>query len=295
MKSSCMPEPRHASADSQGLPIHYLEWGEPSGAPLVLVHGFLDLAYSWQPFVGELLAKAQRPLRLIAPDCRGHGDSGWVGAGGYYHFADYVFDLDGVLRAAGIAKCQLIGHSMGGTISFQYAGTFPSRVTKLVLIEGVGPVGMDFSDAPLRMEQWITEVRQRGRHHFREYTSVQAGASQLRQTNPRLTDAFARALAEAGMKQKPNGKWVWKFDPLHRTAAPQPFYTEQALAFLRRIECPVLIVDGQESRQTRRADKQQRYDAIANFQRVVVDHAAHMVHQDNPGQLAKMVAAFLEL
>ena len=290
-----MSAPREKSVDSLGLPIHYLEWGEPSGEPLVLVHGFLDLAYSWQPFVGELLAKAQRPPRIIAPDCRGHGDSGWVGAGGYYHFPDYVLDLDGVLRAAAIAQCKLIGHSMGGTISFQYAGTFPSRVTKLVLIEGVGPVGMDFSDAPLRMEQWITEVRQRGRHHFREYTSVMAGASQLRQTNPRLTDAFARDLAEAGMKQNANGKWVWKFDPLHRTAAPQPFYTDQALAFLRRIECPVLIVDGKESRQTRRTDKQQRYDAIANHRRASIDNAGHMVHQDNPGQLAKVVAAFLEL
>jgi pimeloyl-ACP methyl ester carboxylesterase len=97
------------------------------------------------------------------------------------------------------------------------------------------------------------------------------------------------------MKQSERGRWVWKFDPLHRTASPQPFYTRQALEFLRRIECPVLIVDGAESRQIRRTDKQERYDAITNHRRAVVDHAGHMVHQDNPQQLAQILAEFLNL
>ena len=290
-----MSSPREQTVDSQGLTIHYLEWGEPDGEPLVLVHGFLDLAYSWQLFVNELLATSQRPLRIIAPDCRGHGDSGWVGSGGYYHFADYVLDLDCVWRAAGVERAKLIGHSMGGTISFSYTGTFPSRVDQLVLIEGIGPVGMQFSDAPRRMEQWIAEVNQRGRNHFRQYSSIEAGASQLSQTNPRLDAGFARDLARAAMKQHDNGNWIWKFDPLHRTAAPQPFYTDQALAFLRLIDCPVLIVDGAVSHQTRRSDKAQRYAALADHRQVTIDDAGHMVHQDNPRQLAEEVTRFLQL
>jgi len=290
-----MAAPRDHTVDVQGLSIHYLEWGDSNGEPLVLVHGFLDLAYSWQPFVDELLAKTKSPLRIIAPDCRGHGDSGWIGAGGYYHFPDYILDLDCVLRAAAIGQFKLIGHSMGGTISFQYAGTFPDRVKKLVLIEGVGPVGMNFSEAPPRMKTWIDEVHERGRRHFREYSSVEAGASQLRQSNPRLNPPFAMALARAGMKQNERGKWLWKFDPLHRTAAPQPFYTAQAREFFQRIECPVLIVDGKESRQTRRTDKQERYDAIRQHSRVIIDDAGHMVHQDNPGRLAEVVAPFFGL
>jgi len=229
----------------------------------------------------------------MAPDCRGHGDSDWVGAGGYYHFPDYLFDLDCVIQALGVKQVHLIGHSMGGTIAFLYSGSFPERIDNLVLIEGVGPVGMDFSDAPLRMKIWITEVRERGRRHFREYTNIAAGAGQLQQTNPRLTPEQALDLARAGMKQNDKGKWIWKFDPLHRTAAPQPFYTAQAVEFFRRIQCPVLIVDGSESRQTRRTDKQERYDAIANQRRIAIDHAGHMVHQDNPVKLAEAVLAFL--
>ncbi len=288
-----MLQPQHRLVDSQGLSIHCLEWGEPAREPIVLVHGFLDMAYSWKFLVAALAGKIPQPLWVVAPDCRGHGDSSWVGAGGYYHFPDYVLDLDCVIRALGVPRVRLIGHSMGGTISLLHTGAFPERVSKLVLIEGVGPVGMNFSDAPKRMATWIFEVHQRGRNHFRQYTSVEAGARQLQQTNPRLTAEAALDLAAAGMKQNGAGKWVWKFDPLHRTAAPQPFYTAQALEFLRRIQCPVLIVDGNLSHQTQRTDKQARYDAIVRREHVVIDNAGHMVHHDNPEKLAEVVAAFL--
>ena len=287
-----MSAPRHSFIDAQGLQIHCLEWGHSDGEPLILVHGYLDLADSWRAFVAAL-ETGQPNLRVIAPDCRGHGDSGWIGAGGYYHFPDYVFDLDCVVRAHSLDSFTLIGHSMGGTISLLYAGTFPERVKKLVLIEGIGPVGMTFSDAPLKMEKWITELHERGRPHFREYTSLAAGASQLRQTNPRLSENTALEIARAAMKQNDRGKWIWKFDPLHRTTAPQPFYTAQALEFLRRIQCPVLLIDGEQSRQTRRTDKQERYEAIANHQCVTINGAGHMVHQDNPDQLADVVRDFI--
>jgi len=290
-----MSEPREQTIDVRGLPIHTLEWGQSGGWPLILVHGFLDQAHSWRPFVAALQNGATRSLRIIAPDCRGHGESGWVGAGGYYHFPDYVLDLDTVVQALGLTRFALIGHSMGGTISFLYAGTFPRRVTDLVLIEGIGPPGMNYSDAPIRTEQWITDVRERGRRHFREYSRVEAGAAQLQQTNPRLNGDLSLDLARTGMRQNDKGKWVWKFDPLHRTVAPQPFYTAQALEFLRRIGCPVLIVEGKESRQSRRPDKQERYDAIADHQRIVIEGAGHMVHQDKPEALAAAVKHFLRL
>ena len=288
-----MSEPRDKFIDAQGLSLHYLEWGEPVGEPLVLVHGFLDQAHSWSPFVAALQELIKQPLWIIAPDCRGHGDSGWVGAGGYYHFPDYVLDLDRIVQGLGTKTMKLIGHSMGGTISFLYTGSFPQRVARLVLIEGIGPPSMAFSDAPARMEKWIAEVHQRGRKHFRQYSSIKAGAEQLRQTNPRLDAELALHLARSGMKQSSAGKWVWKFDPLHRTTAPQPFYAAQAIEFLRRIACPVLIVDGAESRQTRRHDSKQRLEEIRDRKQVVIENAGHMVHQDNPLALAKVVAEFL--
>ena len=192
-----------------------------------------------------------------------------------------------------MSQFKLVGHSMGGTISFLYAGTFPQRVTRLVLIEGMGPPGMNFSDAPTRMEKWISEVQERGRNHFREYNSVEAGARQLQRTNARLNDELALELARDGMKQNQRGKWVWKFDPLHRTAAPQPFYSFQAIEFLRRIDCPVLILEVEQSHQTERPDKQARLDALRDKRVLRVKDAGHMVHQDNPETLAALLVDFL--
>jgi pimeloyl-ACP methyl ester carboxylesterase len=286
-------QPRDKFLDHQGLRLHYLEWGNPTAEPLVLVHGFLDQAHSWKRFVAALQEKNPKPLWIIAPDCRGHGDSDWVGAGGYYHFPDYVRDLDAIIQQLGAKTIRLIGHSMGGTISLLYSGTFPARVSKLVLIEGIGPVGMNFAEAPMRMEKWIGEIQQRGRNHFREYSSVEAGARQLQQTNPRLDDELALDLARSGMKPSSNGKWIWKFDPLHRTTSPQPFYSAQAIEFLRRIECRVLIIDGKESRHTERPDKKRRLEVLRTKYFAEIENAGHMVHQDNPRALAQVVLEFL--
>jgi pimeloyl-ACP methyl ester carboxylesterase len=288
-----MKQPRDHSIDVRGLKIHYLEWGEPGGEPLILVHGFLDHARSWEPFVASLQRRSRRPLWIIAPDCRGHGDSGWVGAGGYYHFSDYLFDLDSLIHALGASSLSLMGHSMGGTISFLYSGTFPKRIMKLILAEGIGPLGMAFSDAPKRMEKWISEMKALEKRRSREYPSLEEAAQRLRRKNQRLQPGLALRLAQWGMRQTAKGKWVWKFDPLHRTTSPQPFYTGQAVEFFRRIECPVLFIQGKESHQSSRPDMQQRLEAIARHAFVEIEAAGHMVHHDNPDELAEAVLGFL--
>lgn len=290
-----MQGPRDHTIDVRGLKIHYLEWGERAKDPLILIHGFLDHARSWEPFVECLGQKSSHPLWVVAPDCRGHGDSGWVGAGGYYHFPDYLLDLDSLIQNLGASSVRLLGHSMGGTISFLYAGTFPRRVRKLVLVEGIGPIGLNFADAPPRMEKWISEAKTVERKQSREYASLEDAATRLQKGNPRLKRDFALQLATWGMKQNDHGKWVWKFDPLHRTMAPQPFYSGQAMEFYRRIECPVLIVRGKESRQAARPDIQQRLEAIARRTSIEIENAGHMIHHDNPEALAEAAAGFLGL
>jgi pimeloyl-ACP methyl ester carboxylesterase len=288
-----MTAPREGAVDARGLKIHYLEWGDPAAEPLLLIHGFLDHARSWERFVAALQNHEAMPRRIIAPDCRGHGDSGWVGAGGYYHFPDYIWDLNTLVEALRLDRFALVGHSMGGTISFIYTGTFPARVEKLVLVEGIGPLPAQFPDAPPRMERWIAEVKMVPQRKIVEYPSLEEAAQRLRRKNPRLDNALALELARGGMRRIANGSWVWKFDPLHRTAAPQPFYLAQAVEFFRRIECPVLIVNGAESRHTPRPDIAERLEAISDARVASVEGAGHMMHHDDPARLAELVAGFI--
>src|SRR5450432_717513 len=95
---------------TSGLTYHLLEWEHrSSSAPtFVLVHGFTDLAFGWIEVAERLAAHGH----VIAPDLRGHGDSDWIGPGGYYHFMDYVADLDDVIGQLARARVVLVGHSM---------------------------------------------------------------------------------------------------------------------------------------------------------------------------------------
>ncbi len=93
----------------RGLDIAGQTWGAPgrNEVPVVLVHGFLDHAGTWDE-VAALL-----PGHIAAPDLRGHGQSAWCGPGETYHFADYIADLDALVTTLG-GRAIVVGHSLGG-------------------------------------------------------------------------------------------------------------------------------------------------------------------------------------
>jgi pimeloyl-ACP methyl ester carboxylesterase len=284
--------PQHHTVSVRGLEIHWVEWGEPAVEPVILIHGFRDHCRSWDFFVRELRSIWPKAW-ILAPDCRGHGDSGWVGAGGYYHFFDYLMDLDCLVHNLGVRSVKLVGHSMGGTIASLYAGTYPARVSKLALVEGLGPPGLIFDDAPDRAARWLDGVRRLGEAKIAEYASIDEGARRLQTTDPRLDGARAAYLARHAMKATGKGTWCWKFDPLHRTTSPQPFYLEQFAAFLSRVSCPTLVVQGSESEHRIGGDLAARSKILKNASLVTIPDAAHWVQQDNPSALARALAPFL--
>ena len=99
---------------------------------------------------------SQGGFRVLAPDMRGFGDGARISVGGYYYFPDYVSDLAGILALEARAeRLFVIGHSMGATVVTYLAGAFPERVTKLALIDGVGPPHNEPDVAPIRMRRWI--------------------------------------------------------------------------------------------------------------------------------------------
>ena len=282
--------PRHDNLEVRGLRIHWVEWGERGPEPVILVHGFRDHCRTWDFFVAEWL-RIEPDLWVVAPDCRGHGDSGRVGAGGYYHFFDYLLDLDRLIQHLGAPTVRLVGHSMGGTIACLYAGTHPRRVSKLALVEGLGPERMEFADAPRRAARWLEQVRAVGEDAG--YPSPEAAADRLRRSHPRLTEERVRHLAHHGTRRTEAGVWQWKFDPLHRTTSPQPFYLEQFREFLRRVACPSLVVQGAESEHRARGDIAERRGLLPGATLATIPDAGHMVQQDNPEALARVLAPFL--
>ena len=87
-----LPESRFHT--SQGLRLHYADWGNETAPPLILIHGGRDHCRSW-----DAMARALQPhFHVVAPDLRGHGESDWM-TGGSYALIEHVYDLKRLIQA----------------------------------------------------------------------------------------------------------------------------------------------------------------------------------------------------
>lgn len=250
----------------------------------MLVHGFLDLGYGWHE-VAERLASR---VHVVAPDLRGHGDSDWIGAGGYYHFFDYIADLDELIARTARKRLVVVGHSMGGSVASYWAGTRPTRIAALALLEGLGPP--DQSDIPLpgRTAQWI-EAWKKARAKAKPMASLDDAAARLRKHDPLLGKDLATKLAAAGTRAVEGGL-VWKHDPLHLTMGPYPFRRDFAAQYWKNITCPVLVVDGAQTMlNIPEPEREARRAYFASSRHVVLPGAGHMMQRHQPDALAGLL------
>lgn len=280
-----------------GLSYNVLEWGGEDPAlthTVVLCHGFLDYAHTWDDTVAAgLLGR----FHLIAPDLRGHGDSDHLGAGGYYHFMDYLADLHEVIGQLGRQRVSLVGHSMGGSVVGYYAGSFPERIHRLALLEGLGPPEAEHVLWPDRVRIWLDAWARVQKLPPRRYRSLEEAAGRLLKTDSRLPRELALRLAEQGTVREPDGTYKFKHDPLHTTPGPYPFTVHTASQFWQRVRCPVLVVDAVESDfHLAPADTARRLAAFsqcASMRTESLPGAGHMMQRHQPAALAKLLADFL--
>ncbi len=319
-----LAEPMHRPVSRRialrtGLSYHALEWSTaatPCQHTVILLHGFLDFAWTWEAVVhsGLLAAAAADGYRLIAPDLRGHGDSDRVGIGGYYHFMDYtadVLDLIEQLRQPeqlGTHRVSLVGHSMGGTVAAYCAGAYPERIFRLALLEGLGPKEQSFDTMPERIRTWSTAWWRALKQELRPMANLQEAADRLKRHDPLLSADAALTLAEHGTCVLADGRRLFKHDPLHLTPGPYPFSLAVAQAFWRRITCPVLLIQGEHSElgltQEELAHRQSLFGAAkandtgqvkvpVQIRTAMLPGAGHMMQRHAPVALAQLLADFL--
>lgn len=282
--------PTSHSYFSQRLRLHYLDWGNAEAPHMLLVHGVQDHCHSW-----DWLASAfADDYHVVAPDLRGHGDSEWV-RGSSYHHIDYVYDLDQLVRQRELAPLVVVSHSMGGTLASLYAGVFPESVAALVIIEGVGLwPGWSGGGIPAhqRIGEWITNTRQLAARVPRRYPSWDEAYQRMLQANPHLEAEQIRHLAQHGSNQNEDGSFSWKYDN-YTHAWPVYRIPEADLVELwRRINCPVLIINGTEGY----AHRIGQDGTIEHFQdaRIIdISGAGHWVHHDRLDAVTTAIQAFL--
>ncbi len=280
--------PTRHSFESLGLPIAYFAWGAPHPTPVILLHGYLDHALSFTPLATHLA----HSHHVLAPDHRGHGESGHIGPGGYYHFADYVLDLSNLFVAHNLERAHLVGHSMGATIAAYFAGTYPDKVTSLTLLDGIGPPAPPVTSSPALLRRWMNDIRLLSLREDAPMDSLEDVADRLARNSPNATRARLLALAETSTEETADHRYRWKFDPLHRTTAPIPFDSARFSTFLDQITAPTLIVWGERS-PMRPPDAEDRMKRIANLRRETLRNTAHNLHHERPDDLAALIAPFL--
>lgn len=284
------------------LSYHVRHWGAPTPdqPPLVLVHGWMDVSASWQFMVDAL----RTPRWIVAPDWRGYGltkvsdpapDSYW--------FPDYLADLDLLLDHFWPGQAvDLVGHSMGGNVAMMYAGVRPERIRRLVNLEGFGMPETRPSQAPARYALWIDEVKalHRGDMELQTYDSADGVARRLMKTNPRLSQDKADWLARQWAAPDAQGRWVIRGDPAHKVVNANLYQLPEALAIYERISAPTLSVVASDDSLSQwwkgrfTLDQyRERLRHVPQLQQALVQDAGHMMHHDQPEELARLIETFL--
>ena len=275
----------------RGLRYHVRHWQGKADRKLFLLHGWMDVSASFQFLVDALAADWD----VYAPDWRGYGLTAWSGSDNYW-FPDYIGDLDALLeRIQPAAPAILVGHSLGANVAGLYAGIRPERVARFVNLEGFGMPTTKPEQAPKRYARWMDELRETPR--WKPYESYAALADRLQKNNPRLERKRAEFLARHWGKDAEGGV-ILRSDPAHKLINATLYRLDEARACWERVVAPVLWIDAAESETIARMKLTpealaERRAAFKDLKYHTVKDAGHMLHHDQPEQVARLIEDFL--
>ena len=271
-------QPKSMRVSVNGLELHYLDWGNAGAAPVVCVHGYTSSA---EPFNG-LARHFHDRFHIVVPDVRGHGESAWS-PDGAYQYRDQVGDLAGLVDRLGLTRFVLIGTSMGGIIAMAYAEAHADRLLGLV----INDIGPDVEGGSQRITRMVGARPE-------EFATLEDAMAYRREISPVTASrpiGDQRELALGVLRQRPDGRWVWKMDPAYiqqrvqHGAPPRP----ALWPVLRSLPCPTMVVWGTESDVLSGAQAARMVGALPRGELVTVPGVAHA-----PTLLEPVVLAALE-
>ena len=256
------------SVELPGGPLlQYVEQGDRSGTPLVLLHGFTD---SWRSF--ELvLAHLPPELRAIAVTQRGHGDAGRPADG--YRPRDLAADVAQLMDLLGIASAVLVGHSMGASVALRFALDHPERTLGVALLGALGcwqrnPAVMELRAAVSAFEDPVDPA------FVREFQA----ATISQPVPPGLLDTMVQESLKVPAR-------VWR-------AICEGFWHDDPAADPGGVRAPTLIIWGDADPFCPRRAQEDLLRAIARSRLVVYQDAGHAMHWEQPARVAADLARF---
>jgi pimeloyl-ACP methyl ester carboxylesterase len=169
--------------------VHYEMHGR--GAPVVLLHGWLNSWDVWRPTMLGLSERGRH--RIYALDFWGWGESDKRAQFTLSSYASMVMQFMGSM---GIAAAPVIGHSMGGTVALTVALDYPQLVKKVAIVGS--PIRGNSLNWMLRMagRQWVAHAVWRVPHVL-DIVTWRALAGDRRETYEMIRRDVSRTTLEA--------------------------------------------------------------------------------------------------
>ena len=272
-----------------GIDLHYVDWGNEHLPPLVLLHGGSLTAHTWD--MAALLLRDR--YHVIAPDQRGHGETGWTPESqANQDNGDLMLrDTEAFIEHLGFPQIVLCGMSMGGMNSIRYAARHPERLSRLIIVD-IAPVTMQ--EGIIEMEAFRRETETMSR--FEDFLD------RAIKFNPQRKPAHLKYSLLHSLKQTSNG-WTWKqahrdgpaaqADVAAMKAAAQK-RSESLWADVRAITTPTLLMRGGISKILSPEAAAETIKAMKDAELVVIEGAGHSVQGDQPAAFAREAMAWLD-
>lgn len=243
--------------ESAGARLHAQETGDPSGRPLLFLHGGGGTLQDFEPLIGAFASH-----RCVLMDSRGHGASTLGDAP--LRYPRLAEDAEAVIAAFGLERPAVIGHSDGGITALHLAlrGTQP--------LAGIAPIAANgFPPAPEILE---TIYRPMTAARWRETFPESVALYEKRNPEPDF-DRFFAALSALWLDAGPGN------------------YPGEAV---RKIDLPALVLGGDADPLATRAETIALAEALPNADLGLVPFAGHSLPEERPDWIVPFIRAFLE-
>ncbi|MCL6414526.1 alpha/beta hydrolase [Aestuariirhabdus sp. Z084] len=274
--------------EANGLCFSICGWGDQDQPVLFALHGWLDNAASF-----HFLAPLLKHYRILALDLAGHGRSDHRPVGVAYNIWDNVADVLAIADALSINKFSLLGHSMGGVISMLIAGSFPQRVERLLLIDGIWPMVTSSSDSPEQLAKAITGMQSVTQKRKTVYATVdEAIEARMKGLNPLSFDA-AKPLTKRGVETV-DGGFQWRSDLRLRLPSMMRLTWNQARAFVANIVAPTCLILAEDGIYLSREEFARSRELLQRFSLCPVAGGHHLHMEAEVTEVANVLNQFIE-
>jgi pimeloyl-ACP methyl ester carboxylesterase len=277
---------RHEYINTNGIKLHYVTQGE--GPLMLMLHGFPEFWYSWRHQIPEFA----KDFKVVALDLRGYNDSDKPAEQSAYVMAEFIKDVEGVVRGLGYDKCVLVGHDWGGAIAWNFAYAHPEMVERLIILNLPHPAkfaeGLRTPQQLLRSSYifffqlpWLPEMMLKSADYQPIETAFKSMAVDKSAFTQENLQAYKDAVAKPGA--------MTAMLNYYRNAFEQGILRQD----WRVLEVPTLMIWGENDTALGKELTYGTEAYVRNFQINYIPNCSHWVQQEQPQLVNHYMREFL--